>query len=45
MSAKSVLHHQDVVPILYEACKYIGVKPDLYDNVEQKVIDKIHGIY
>lgn len=37
--------HQDVVPILYEACKYIGVKPDLYDNVEQKVIDKIHGIY
>lgn len=36
--------HQDVVPVLYEACKYIGVKPDLYDDVEQQVIDKIHGI-
>lgn len=36
--------HQDVVPVLYEACKYIGVKPDLYDDVEQKVIDTIHGI-
>ena len=36
--------HQDVVPVLYEACKYIGVKPDLYDDVEQKVIDTIHGV-
>lgn len=36
--------HQDVVPVLYEACKYIGVKPDLYDDVEQEVIDKIHGV-
>mgnify|MGYP002070111936 FL=1 len=36
--------HQDVVPVLYEACKYIGVKPDLYDDVEQQVIDRIHGI-
>ncbi len=36
--------HQDVVPVLYEACKYIGVKPDLYDDVEQEVLDKIHGI-
>lgn len=29
--------HADVVPILYEACKYIGVKPDLYDPIEDKV--------
>ena len=36
--------HQDVVPVLYEACKYIGVKPDLYDDVEQQVIDTIHGV-
>ena len=36
--------HKDVVPVLYEACKYIGVKPDLYDDVEQRVIDTIHGI-
>lgn len=36
--------HQDVVPVLYEACKYIGVRPDLYDDVEQKVIDTIHGV-
>jgi L-fucose isomerase-like protein len=36
--------HQDVVPVLYEACKYIGVKPDLYDDVEQKIIDIIHGV-
>ncbi len=36
--------HQDVVPVLYEACKYIGVKADLYDDVEQEISDKIHGI-
>ena len=36
--------HQDLVPVLYEACKYIGVKPDLYDDVEQEVLDKIHGL-
>lgn len=36
--------HQDVVPVLYEACKYIGVRPDLYDDIERKVIDTIHGI-
>ncbi len=36
--------HQDVVPVLYEACKYIGVKPDLYDDIEQEVIDRIHYI-
>ena len=36
--------HQDVVPVLYEACKYIGVKADLYDDNEQEVLDKIHGV-
>lgn len=29
--------HKDVVPVLYEACKYIGVKPDLYDPIEDKM--------
>lgn len=29
--------HKDVVPVLYEACKYIGVKPDLYDPIEEEV--------
>lgn len=35
--------HKDVVPILYEACKYIGVKPDLYDDNEEEVRAWIHG--
>lgn len=36
--------HQDIVPVLYEACKYIGIKPDLYDDIEQRVLDTIHGV-
>ena len=36
--------HRDVFPALYEACKYIGVKADLYDDNEQEVLDKIHGV-
>lgn len=35
--------HADVVPVLYEACKYIGVKADLYDPVEEKVKAYIRG--
>lgn len=35
--------HQDVVPVLYEACKYIGVKPDLYDPVEEEVRAYLRG--
>lgn len=35
--------HADVVPVLYEACKYIGVKPDLYDPVEEEVRAFIRG--
>ncbi len=35
--------HGDVVPVLYEACKYIGIKPDLYDPIEEKVKAVIRG--
>ena len=35
--------HQDVVPVLYEACKYIGIKPDLYDPVEEDVRAYLRG--
>lgn len=35
--------HKDVVPVLYEACKYIGIKPDLYDPIEEKVKAQIRG--
>lgn len=35
--------HEDVVPVLYEACKYIGVKPDLYDPIEEKVKAYLRG--
>mgnify|MGYP007025241100 CR=1 FL=1 len=29
--------HKNVVPVLYEACKYIGIAPDLYDDNEEEV--------
>ncbi len=35
--------HRDVVPVLYEACKYIGIKPDLYDPVEEDVKAYLRG--
>lgn len=35
--------HSDVVPILYEACKYIGVKPDLYDENEDEIKAYLRG--
>lgn len=35
--------HKDVVPILYEACKYIGVKADLYDPIEEDVKAYLRG--
>jgi L-fucose isomerase-like protein len=35
--------HKDVVPVLYEACKYIGVKPDLYDPIEENVKAYLRG--
>lgn len=35
--------HEDIVPVLYEACKYLGIKPDLYDPIEEKVRAYIRG--
>ena len=35
--------HKDVVPVLYEACKYIGVAPDLYDPIEEDVKAYLRG--
>ena len=35
--------HGDVVAVLYEACKYIGVIPDLYDPIDEKVKAEIRG--
>jgi L-fucose isomerase-like protein len=35
--------HGDVVPVLYEACKYIGVKSDLYDPIEEQIKAIIRG--
>lgn len=35
--------HGDVVPVLYEACKYIGVPADLYDPIEEQVKAFIRG--
>ena len=35
--------HLDVVPVLYEACKYLGIKPDLYDPIEEDVKAWIRG--
>lgn len=35
--------HKDVVPVLYEACKYIGVKPDFYDPIEEQVKAYLRG--
>ncbi|HAH63602.1 MAG TPA: fucose isomerase [Treponema sp.] len=30
--------HKDIVPVLYEACRYIGVKPDFYDPEEEEQV-------
>lgn len=35
--------HKDVVPVLYEACKYIGVTPDLYDDNDEEIKAYIRG--
>lgn len=35
--------HKNVVPVLYEACKYIGVKPDFFDPIEEKVKAYLRG--
>lgn len=35
--------HRDVIPVLYEACKYINVKPDFYDPIEEDVKAYLRG--
>ena len=35
--------HKNVVPVLYEACKYICISPDLYDPIEEEVKAYIRG--
>ena len=35
--------HKNVVPVLYEACKYIGVTPDLYDPIEEDIKAYLRG--
>ena len=35
--------HKDVVPVLYEACKYLGIKADLYDDNEEEVKAYLRG--
>nr|WP_321305573.1 L-fucose/L-arabinose isomerase family protein [uncultured Sphaerochaeta sp.] len=35
--------HQNIVPILYEACKYIGIKADFYDPIEEDVQAYLRG--
>ena len=35
--------HKDVVPVLYEACKYMGIQPDLYDPIEEEVKAYLRG--
>ena len=35
--------HDDVVPVLYEACKYLGIKPDLYDSTNDEVERQIYA--
>ena len=35
--------HENVVPVLYEACKYLGIKADLYDPIEEEVKAYLRG--
>ncbi|MDR1248019.1 MAG: L-fucose/L-arabinose isomerase family protein [Treponema sp.] len=35
--------HGDFVPALYEACKYLGIKPDLYDNNDEDIKAFLRG--
>lgn len=36
--------HGDIVPVIYEACKYIpGLAPDLYDPIQEKVEAWLRG--
>lgn len=35
--------HKDVVAVLYEACKYMGIQPDLYDSIEEEIKAYLRG--
>lgn len=35
--------HKNVIPVLYESCKYISVQPDLYDPIEEEVRAYLRG--
>jgi len=35
--------HENLVPSLYEACKYIGITPDLYDPIQDNVEAYLRG--
>lgn len=35
--------HRNVVPVLYEACKYLNIRPDLYDPVEEEIKAYLRG--
>lgn len=35
--------HKDVVAVLYEACKYLDIKPDLYDENEKEIRAYLRG--
>ena len=35
--------HDNVVPVLYESCKYLGIEPDLYDPIEEDVKACLRG--
>lgn len=42
------IHHvaavrKNVVPILYEVCKYLGIQPDFYDPIEEEVQAYLRG--
>lgn len=42
------IHHiaavrTNVVPVLYEACKYLGIEPDFYDPIEEDVKAYLRG--
>lgn len=35
--------HKDVVAVLYEACKYLGIQPDLYDGNDEEIKAYLRG--
>jgi len=35
--------HENIIPSLYEACKYLGIKADLYDPIEEDVQAYLRG--